>query len=100
MSDGQAQKNTHTHNSQTEKTISDQENQFSNETLKERKHEVLLKTRTTTDVVQLMGTMKVEIWFDAQQNGKGGKCRQIRSLMAQCGSMGKSFGKITPKGFV
>ena len=46
-----------------------------------------------------MGIMRVEIWLDAQQNGKGGKCRQIRSLMAQWESMGKSFGRITWKGF-
>ena len=46
-----------------------------------------------------MGNMKVEIWFDVQQNGRGGKCRQIRSLMAQWESMRKSFGRITWEGF-
>ena len=46
-----------------------------------------------------MGIMKVEIWFDVQQNGRGGKCRQIRSLMAQWESMRKSFGRITWEGF-
>ena len=43
--------------------------------------------------------MKIEIWIDVQQNEKGGKWRQIRSLMAQCGSIRTSFGRITWEGF-